>query len=187
MVDGSGPLPDSNQELLAWIGIAVFVAVTFGFFTGLDAQVNYLVSAPGDYFLSNSEEDTVVFSQEDVNGLNFASSNRVGFDSIGDEIGFCAGIRSNSVYDLRVADGFEETSRTSVTFNCAMPRSLVIHTQPDFSEGFSPEDLDYKDEFTPEVSCILYREATISPVSGKISGLNCMDVSSGENVVPVVG
>lgn len=190
LADGKGVMPDSWREAFGYVIVIVFWGGLL-VFTGVDAQIEYALTSPGSYFglsvVDSPEESTIVFTSEQVDGLNFATKNRIGINPIGDEIGLCGGIRDGvDVYNLRVAEGFSSTSPTSVTFSCALPRDLTVHSQPGFSDGFSEEDLDYRGEFRPEVSCIQFREAVASPVSGKVSGLNCIDTESGDTVVPVV-
>jgi len=190
LADGRGVMPDSWRELLGYAVVVVFLGGVL-VFTGVDAQIEYAVTDPGTYFglsVSDSpQEDTIVFTNQQVDGLNFATKNRIGINPVGDEIGLCGGIRdSGSVYDLRVAEGFSSTSPTSVKFSCALPRDLTVHSQPGFTERFSDEDLSYQGEFRPVFSCIQFREAVVSPVSGRVSGLNCIDTESGDTVVPVV-
>lgn len=182
MVDGPGPLPDSWAEVLTLVFVGFGVVLVFGFYTGLDAQVAYAVGSPGQYFVSNTSSDTesLALSSEQVGDINFASKNRIGVASMGDEIGLCGGVRnSGKVFNLRLAEGFEETSRTGVTFSCVEPRSVVMHSQPDYSSRLSPEDRSFDGEFQPQYSCIVYGELAVSPVSGEVGGINCWSVRSG--------
>ena len=189
--DGGGFLPDTRAELAADIVIIAVVVFLFSFFTGLDAQVAYAVGSPSQYFLSSTSSDSerLTLTTKQVDNINFASKNRIGFTSSGDEIGICGGVRnSGEVYDLRVAEGFEETSRTSVTFSCTRPRQVIMHSQPDYSSGLSVEDRSFDGEFQPEYSCIISGEVAASPVTDRVGGLSCWSVSdSGDfTSVPVV-
>lgn len=177
--DGNGFLPDTKSEVALDIVIIVFVSLIFAFFTGLDAQVAYMTSSPVQYFSSNTASDveSLKLSSEQVGDINFASKNRLGFTSSGDEIGLCSGVRSTGqIFDLRVAEGFEDTSRTSVRFSCVQPRELVMHSQPGYSKSLSAEDKSFEGEFKPRYSCIVYGELAASPVSGEVGGLSCWSV-----------
>jgi hypothetical protein len=173
--DGKGILPDSRLELAGDIMIIVFVVGAFTIFSGLDAQINYVVESPTSYFSVAETSNDVVISEDQISELNFATKNRIGFNSVGDEIGFCGGIRSDgTVYDLRVAEGLE-TSRDMVKFSCSTPRSFIVHSQP-YSGELSEEDKSFEGEFRPEVTCILYEEVAASMFNDRVSGLNCWSV-----------
>lgn len=176
--DGKGPLPDSMLELVADIGLILFVGLAFSYFTGLDAQVSYALESPSSYFsVSDSiQGEEIVLDQTEIDLLNSASKNRIG-TNVGDEIGFCGGIRSNGqVYDLRLAEGLE-TQRDSVRFSCSSPRNFIVHTQP-YSGELSDEDKDFGGEFRPNVTCIVYEELAVSPLNSRVGGINCWSVPS---------
>lgn len=178
--DGTGWKPDSTGELVADALLIFLIVMTFSFFTGLDAQVSYIVNTPGQYFSSTSENSEIVLTNSQISDVNFAAKNRIGFTSPGDEIGLCGGVRdSGEVFNLRVADGFEETSRDSVTFECSKPRELIMHSQPGYNSGLSAEDKSFDGEFKPQYSCIVFGELAVSPVSGEVGNLNCWKVSEG--------
>lgn len=188
--DGKGPMPDSWTEALVWTSVVVGVSMVL-VFTGVDDQLQFAVSSPVEYagLSTVSAEDgseKVVFSRGELSGIEFSTKNRVGYDSVGDEIGLCAGIGdSGEVYDLRVAEGFEETSRTSVTYSCSTPRGLILHSQPDYSSGQSAEDKSFDGEFRPAVSCIVFNKPVVSP-AGSVEGLNCFDAGTDDRVRVVV-
>lgn len=187
--DGYGPFPDGDDKALEWLFVSV-VAVGVGaglVFTGLDAHVEYVLTNPAGYAglsaaSNGSTGDGVVFTQDQLQGIEFSTKNRIGYDTVGDEIGICGDLRSDgSVSELRVADGFEETSRTSVTFSCANPRSLILHSQPGYSDQQSAEDKSFKGEFAPEISCIVYSEPVVSPLGG-LEGINCFEAGTDNSV-----
>jgi len=181
--DGRGWRPDTYGELgftlLAVMGVALALV-----FTGVDAQVEYALTQPSSYFgLSTTSTDSgeinkVVLGQEQFDGLSFTTKNRVGMDAVGSELGFCGGIRDNgNVYDLRLAEGFDELTFRSVSFSCTQPYNLLGHSQPG-SGDLSAEDKSFDGEIQPEVTCIIYKELTVSPVSGEVGGINCWSVGS---------
>jgi len=184
--DGKGWRPDTYSELgftlLAVLGVGLVLV-----FTGLDAQIEYALTQPGSYFgLSTASTDTgeinkVLLDQEEFDGLSFTTQNRIGMDAVGSEIGFCGGIRnSGEVYDLRLAEGFSEVTFTSVIFSCTEPFNLIGHSQPGSGE-LSEEDRDFDGEIQPDVTCIVYKELIVSPISNEIGGINCWRVSSNGN------
>jgi len=192
--DGSGPAPDSWTEAVTWVGALLGITALL-VFTGLDAQIQYMVSEPGLYFSgilsfgssSVGDVEKVVLTDEAVSGMNFASSNSLGYDSIGSERGYCSGLREDgTVYDFRLADDIESSSRTSIVFSCGTPRELTVHSQPGFSGQPSEEDMSFSGEFQPEISCIQFREITVSPFNSKVSGINCWSTENGFNEVPVL-
>lgn len=190
--DGGGFMPDTKAELLADVIVVAAIVFLFSFFTGLDAQVAYAVSSPGSYFFSSVDKDSsnVLFLNEDqLDNINFATKNRIGVASLGEEIGMCAGVMENGrISMLRPAEGFKNTSRSSVTFSCSKPRELIIHSQPSYSSKLSAEDKSFKGEFQPEYSCIVFSELAASPVTGRVGGLNCWSIGEGGEFtsVPVV-
>lgn len=192
--DGRGWRPDTYKELgftlLAVMGVGIALV-----FTGVDAQVEYALTHPGSYFGLSTVQDAdgeinkVVLDQEEIDGLSFTTQNRVGMDAVGSELGFCGGIRSSGeVYGLRLAEGFDEVTFTSVSFSCTQPFNFLGHSQPGSGE-LSEEDKDFENEIKPDVTCIVYKELTVSPVSNQVGGINCWDVSQNGNGftdIPVV-
>lgn len=188
MVDGKGPLPDSNWEAAAYLSIGLSVALLFGFVSGLDAQVEYFVSAPGDYLASSNTdaERSVVFSEENIELMNSVSQNSLGSDSIGSERGFCGGLRNNTVYDFRLADIIKESDRESITFACTNPFDLAVHSQPDGVKQLSEEDKDLRGEAKVTYTCIQWAEISSSPISKALYGISCYDAENGFEEVPVL-
>lgn len=191
---GYGPLPDGRDKFLEW-GFVVFTAFLFGavmVFTGLDAQVEYALTEPGSFtglstVSSDSEIDKVVLNQRELDGVSFTSQNRIGMNPAGSEIGFCGGIGDDGdVFDLRLAEGFDEVSFDSVQFSCVKPYNFIGHTQPGSSE-LSAEDKDFTGEIRPDVTCIVSSELTVSPVSRRVGGVDCWFVTSenGFEEIPV--
>jgi len=183
------PLPDGSDAWMEWLFVgSVALLVASGMvFTGLDAHVEYVLTNPAGYAglsaaSNGSSGGGVVFTQSQLQGIEFSTKNRIGYDTVGDEIGICGDLRGDgSVTDLRVADGFEETSRTSVTFGCAQPRSLIMHSQPGYSSQQSAEDKSFDGEFRPEVSCIVYSQPVVSPLGG-LEGINCFEAGTDRTV-----
>jgi len=188
VVDGEGPLPDSNWEVAAYISVGMSVALLFGFVSGLDAQVEYFVSAPGDYLSSSNTdaERAVVFSDENVELMNSVSENSLGSDSIGSERGFCGGLRNNTVYDFRLADIIKESSRDSISFACADPFDVAVHSQPDGVKQVSEEDKDLRGEAQITYTCVQWAEISKSPVSAGVYGLSCYDAVNDFEEIPVL-
>jgi hypothetical protein len=173
-----------TREDYFFLAMGVFLAsFAFLYFSGLDAQVEYALSSPGQYFsTSNTNEsvERVVLTDEAVSGLNFVSKNSIGVDSVGSERGFCSGLRSDgTVYDFRLADGIESSSRQSITFSCVEPRDLVLHSQPSGVSDLSQEDMDFEGELLPDVTCIQFGEVVSSPLNSRVSGVDCWDVVDG--------
>lgn len=184
MVDAAGPLPDSNAELLAWLSIAGIVFISFGFFTGLDGQAEFVVDQPQQYFLSFSESDAdLVFQREDVRFLNRVSSRAIGSDPVASERLYCLSIKEDRVTDVILADDIEQQSLTSVAGSCVENANFevdgFVHSQPGFTSEFSEEDKSLESRDI-QVSCIQWAEITKSPVTGEVRGLNCAPVVDGE-------
>jgi len=190
------PWPDGNDAWLEWLFV-LSVALGVGgvlVFTGLDAQVEYAVTQTGDYFdLSSADSenvdiDRVLLEESDIQGLEFSTSNRIGADAVGGEIGICGGIRGDgSVFDLRVAEDVNEMTFESVQFSCVPPYNLIMHSQPG-SDMLSDEDKDFDGEIRPDVTCIISSELSVS-ITDRVLGISCWDapsVSGGEFVeIPV--
>jgi hypothetical protein len=177
LVDGAGPLPDSKLETLAYTGIFLFAVLLFGFFTGLDSQVNYIVTAPDDYFLSESSSNSIYFSQTQVDLMNSVSERSVGFDAVADERLYCGEVRNKQVASFRFADSIESGSLTSVKGSCFEPVDIFVHSQPGGSNGLSMEDKDLESEVG--YTCVQFQEISVSPVSYRLNGLNCWKVVDG--------
>jgi len=189
LVDGKGPLPDSNLEILSWISIGLLVAGGFVYFSGLDAQLEFMVSEPRNYFGLDGDFEQgseVIFSQKDIDLMNTVTVNRLGANAVGGEVGFCGGVDSSGdVFDFRLAENLD-TSLTGVRFECVTPRSLTVHSQPFSSGDLSDEDKSFEGEFRPDVTCIQFAELSVSPVSGLVGGINCFDVDNGFEDLEVV-
>jgi len=187
LVDGSGPLPDSNWECLAWIGIAVLVAGMFTVFSGLDSQVAYAASAPSDYFLStmSNDLDSLYFTENQLSLMNSASKNSLGPNSIGAERGYCGGVRNGNVRQFRLADVIHSSDRTSIQFACGSPFEIAVHTHPSGSDELSEGDRSIENPGL-EYTCIQYSEISASPVTGRLNGISCFDVDSGFESIPVL-
>lgn len=187
MVDGPGPLPDSNQELTAWIGIAVFVALIFGVFTGLDSQVDYALTSTSAYFSLNQDvpSEAVVFNQESVELMNEVSERSLGLDAVASERLYCGEIRNQQVLNFRLADSIEDSSLTSVSGSCTAPVDIWVHSQPDGSSELSQEDKDLESTGA-SYTCIQFEEIGSSPLNDKLQGINCWDiVGNGDEFEPV--
>lgn len=52
----------------------------------------------------------------------------------------------------------------------------MVHSQPRFGDKLSDEDKSFDGEFQPDVSCIVFNEVVVSPVSGEVNGLRCWNV-----------
>lgn len=185
--DGSGPAPDSWIEAVTWIGLVVLVAGVL-VFSGVDDQIQFAVSSPSEYAglsaasVGDDGSGVVVFERGQLSGIEFSTKNRIGYNAVGDEIGLCAGLsESGDVFKLRVAEGFEDTSRDSVTFSCSSPREVILHSQPDYSSGQSAEDKSFDGEFIPEISCIVFNRPVVSP-AGTVQGLNCFEAGTDNQV-----
>lgn len=175
MVDGKGPLPDSNLEVLAWIGIGLTVVAAFTVFSGLDAQVEYIATAPGDYLLSSTGSGSgIYFTGDQIDLMNDASKNSLGIDAIGAERLYCGEVRNGNVRRFRLADIIESSTLTSVSGSCQAPVGVFVHSQPSGSEMLSEEDKDLESQVG--YTCIQYSEIAVSPVTGKVNGLNCWQV-----------
>lgn len=175
--DGKGPLPDSRLEILADLVLVGAVFLLFGFFTGLDAQVNHLVSAPSDYLVSQPQNDSLYFSSESMDLMNSVSENSIGFDAVADERLYCGEVDNQRVVDFRFADSIDSSSLTSVSGSCVRPVDVFVHSQPDGSEELSSEDKDLESDI--EYTCIQFQEISSSPVTKGLGGLNCWKVVDG--------
>lgn len=184
--DGKGFRPDSRLELLADVFLVVFVVGAFTFFTGLDAQVNYLASAPGDYVLSGTADSSDLrMTESDIDLLNSVNSRSLGSDAVASERLYCSELRNGVVRNLRLADRIDSSSLTSVAGGCIGSVDLFLHTQPDGSRELSQEDRDLESTGV-DYTCIQYAEISASVVNGKLGGLNCWDiVDNGESFQPV--
>jgi hypothetical protein len=184
--DGKGWRPDSRIELLGYLVFGVLIVGAFGFFSGLDAEVEYIATAPGDYtglFSSVSDSgESVTFTSEQVELLNSASKNSLGLNSIGSERSYCGGLRNGNVRKFRLADIIKSSDRTSISYACGEPFELSVHTHPSGSDRLSEED---KDISVPslQVTCIQTSEISSSPITGKLNGISCYSV--GNNFEPV--
>jgi hypothetical protein len=185
--DGRGWRPDSRMELAADIVLAVLIIGAFTFFTGLDAQINYIASAPEDYFLSsaNTQDNSITFNQDQIELMNSASKNSLGSNTIGAERGFCGGIRNGNVRKFRLADIIQESDRTSISFACGQPFEIAVHSQPDGSSELSEEDRDMSGEAKVEVTCIQFSEISSSPLTSELYGISCFNPSNDFKEIPV--
>lgn len=185
--DGKGWRPDSRMELLADIVLAVLIIGAFGFSTGLDAQVQYLATAPSDYMFSSAEldEGDLEMTEEDIQLLNSVNARSLGSDAVASERLYCAELRNGVVRNLRLADRIDSSSLTSVAGGCLGTVDVFLHTQPDGSSQLSEEDKDLESTGV-SYTCIQYSEIAASPVSGKLGGLNCWEiVDEGASFEPV--
>jgi hypothetical protein len=180
--DGSGPLPDSGWEVAAWVVICITIAGAFAFFSGLDSQAYFLLTAPGDYLLSAdgaTEGEYLEVSDEQIEFLNAVSRRSVGLDSVAGEKVFCADARNGVIRDVHTADFVSSSTTRSVSAGCVGNPDVIIHTQPAGSAQLSAEDKSFSNEFVPEVTCIQFAEVAASPLSGQITGLRCWRVERG--------
>jgi len=172
--DGSGWRPDSRAELIADIALISLVALGFGFFTGLDAQVQYLATAPGDYVFNGESDEAVYFTSESVELMNDVGSRSVGFDAVAAERLYCGEIRNSVVRNFRLADFIQDSTLTSVKGSCQSPVDIWVHSQPSGSDELSEEDKELESDAS--YTCIQYSEVAVSPVSGNLNGLKCWSI-----------
>lgn len=192
MVDGSGPLPDSYQELAAWVGIGIFVVSIFAFSTTADAQIRFMITDTTNYFsASDSPKEGVAFTEQQISNMRWASVTSVSDSAFGDERLFCGFITSDgNVESIRLADDIISSEFDSVSGACrsrfpSQNINFFVHSQPG-SDELSDEDRDL--ETSVPYTCIVYEEMAISPVSSKVSGISCYEVvGNGESFseVPV--
>jgi len=185
--DGKGWRPDSRMELAADIVLVVLVVGAFTFFTGLDAQINYVASAPGDYMFSSAEldEGDLEMTKDDIDLLNSVNSRSLGSDAVASERLYCAELRSGVFRNLRLADRIDSSTLTSVRGGCVGQVDAWVHTQPSGSDSLSEEDKDLESTGVG-YTCIQYSEIAVSPVSGKLNGLNCWEIiDEGASFEPV--
>jgi len=184
--DGKGWRPDTRAELFADIILVGFVALSFGFVSGLDAQVEYVATAPGDYFLPmEGGENSVYFTEDSVDLMNSASKNSLGSNAIGAERLYCGELRNSVTRNFRLADVIDDSTLTSVVGSCIDPVDIWVHSQPDGNSDLSREDKDLESTGA-SYTCIQYSEIASSPITGKLNGVNCWDiVANGASFEPV--
>lgn len=176
MRDGKGPRPDSRMELLGYVLVVGLVFGMFGFFTGLDAQVNYIATAPGDYFLSDSSDGALYFNSEQIDDMNDISSRSIGFGAVASERLYCGTLRNGNVREFRLADFIFDSSRSSVSGSCVGTGvDLWVHSQPDGSTGLSEEDKSLESSGA-SYTCVQYSEIAVSMFNGRLGGLNCWEI-----------
>jgi len=185
--DGSGWRPDSRAELAADVVMLSLLALSFGFFTGLDAQVQYVATAPGDYIVSSQgDEQALYFTDDSVELMNDVSSRSLGMDAVAAERLYCGEVRDSVVRNFRFADFIEDSTVTSVKGSCESPVDVWVHSQPDGSDELSAEDKDLESD--TDYTCIQSSEIAVSPVSDNLNGLKCwniVDNGEGFNEIPV--
>jgi len=172
--DGSGWRPDSRAELFADIVLVFLVALMFGFFTGLDAQVQYVATAPSDYFVGGPS-DGIEFTSESVELMNDVSSRSLGLDAVAAERLYCGEVRNGVVRDFRLADYIEDSTLTSVSGRCESPVDVWVHSQPSGSDELSEEDKSLESTGA-SYTCIQSSEIAVSPVTGELNGLTCWEI-----------
>lgn len=183
--DGKDWRPDTVPEL----GFILFALIGFGsllVFTGIDADIEYVAAAPGDYFIPDSgSEDDIYFRQSDVDLMNAASEQSLGSDAIGAERLYCGELRNGVTRNYRLADVIEDSTLTSVSGRCKSPVDIWTHSHPDGSGSLSEEDKDLESTGTSH-KCIQYSEISASPVNNKLNGINCWKIEGdGESFKPV--
>ena len=181
--DGGGFLPDTKAELTADIVIIGVVVFLFSFFTGLDAQVQYLATAPGDYLVSG-EDEGLEFTSDSIDLMNEVSSRSIGFDPVAAERLYCGEIRNGVVRNFRLADYIKDSDLTSVSGGCESPVDVWVHSQPSGNADFSEEDKDLESSGA-EFTCVQYSEISSSLVNQRLGGISCYDISQGFEEVPV--
>lgn len=145
------------------------------YYTELDAHVRFLADDKLDY-LEETEKD-LVFPEDSVDRMNWASENSLGLGAVADERLFCFDVVDSQVRNLKLVDDIEKSKTTSVSGRCfeqATDIAGFAHTHPDFSKELSEEDK----EVPPGIryTCIQYGEIVASP-SGSVYGLNCWEVT----------
>jgi hypothetical protein len=186
MVDGRGPLPDSNRETLFLLSLVVTVVFMFTFFSGLDRQVEYIVSTPVDYFSSvENSDEAVTFSNEDVDLMNEVSSRSLGSDAVAAERLYCGSVLNGNVRNFRLADIISDSTLTSVAGSCTGDIDIFVHSQPSGSDQLSQEDKDLESTGI-SYTCIQYAEITGSTVNNRLNGINCWKIiDEGQSFEPV--
>jgi len=195
LADGPGPFPDSTYEAAAWLLIAVVVlggtVAGFASFTHLDAHARFLINDPARYLSAadtdpDQSTDTLVFSRQMIDRLNWASLPSLGPGSRADERLYCFGVSDGVVTKLELVHDITESEHGSVADSCTDLLGGVevdgfLHTQPGRSDELSDEDRDMESAVT--YSCIMYAEAAASPF-GSVDGIRCWMVTGvGEDAV----
>lgn len=183
MVDGEGPLPDSWIEAVTWIGALVAVTALFAFSTTADAQLRFLVSDASGYLSAGeTSEKGVVFTEEQISRMRWASITSVGDSAFGDERLFCGSITDDGrVESIRLADDIRSSEIDSVSGACVsrFPQqdiNFFTHSQPG-STMLSDEDKDLKSPVP--YTCAIGFEMAVSPVSNRVNGISCYEVVDG--------
>lgn len=189
LYDGRGWRPDSRRELAGYIVFGLVIASAFAYSTSLDAQARYLATDAPSYFSAASDSEAVTFSETDIDRMRWASITSVGSGAFGDERLFCGSIKSNGfVESIRLADDIRLSEFDSVSGACqsrfpTQDINFFVHSQPG-SDGLSEEDKDL--ETMVPYTCIVYEEMAVSPVSGRVDGINCWEVvDNGDSFDPV--
>lgn len=177
MGGGFGFFDDWRENTFIVLVVVVVTSSAFVFFSGLDSQLEYMVSTPGDYFsfTGNENKSGVYFNQDDIELMNEVSSRSLGSDAVADERLYCGETTNQVVNDFRFADSIKGSSLTSVSGSCIKPVDIWVHSQPDGSSTLSEEDMDLESTGS-SYTCIQYSEITVSPFTGKLNGLNCWDI-----------
>lgn len=172
------PFNDPVENAILIVATIVLVAGAFTIFTDLDEQITGAIYSPSAYFGTEpAPNDTIVFTQEQVNKLNTISSGSLGYVTFEAERPYCGDVDPSGdgaiVDSIRLADQIEESEVGGVTMRCIPPRSIIIHTQPDYHDGLSSTDRDITWENDVEYTCVQYDTIQESAVSGEVIGINC--------------
>lgn len=168
-------LPDTKFEI-AFIVIAFGSALLLaGLYTPVDAWAVFFVEDTEAFLFSSDIESELAFEQEDIVFANRHAQFSLGSGAFAAERLFCFEEVTGKVTKFRSADIVEGSTLTSVSGGCTGDVNGFIHTHPNGERDLSQEDRDVESSEL-EWTCIMYREISVSPISGEVGGLDCYQV-----------
>ncbi|MDY6778586.1 MAG: hypothetical protein SVU32_08015 [Candidatus Nanohaloarchaea archaeon] len=175
---------DSKEDVIfLLVPLLLLTALIYGVvsYTTLDGHIRFLTQDAAGYFASvNTSSAGIVFTENQVQHLNWANRNSLGLGAVADERLYCLTVVNSVVSRVKPVDDIRTSQVDQVSGRCIQHFGTVdgfLHTHPDHVCRLSQEDRDMPR--STDVTCVQCGEVVVSP-TGAVSGLRCWQELDGE-------